>query len=78
MLADSVLAEVVSLMGAQAAAKRLALKMELAGPVPASVRTDPMLLRQILVNLVGNAIKFTSAGEICVTARMISESGPRG
>jgi CheY-like chemotaxis protein len=71
-----VVTEVVSLMSAQADAKRLTLKMELAGPVPDIVLTDPLLLRQILVNLVGNAIKFTSEGEICVTARMIFDSGP--
>ena len=63
-------------MSAQAAAKLLTLKMELSGPVPETVSSDPLLLRQILVNLVGNAIKFTSEGEIRVTVRMISNSGP--
>ncbi len=65
-------AEVVSLMRTQAAAKQLKLKTELAGPLPETVFTDPLRLRQVLVNLVGNAIKFTDRGEVFITARLIS------
>ena len=68
-------AEVVSLMRPQAAAKQLKLKTELACPLPETVLTDPLRLRQVLVNLVGNAIKFTDQGEIRLAVRLISDSG---
>jgi PAS domain S-box-containing protein len=68
-------AEVVSLMRPQAAAKQLILKTELAGPLPETVMTDPLRLRQVLVNLVGNAIKFTDQGEVCLVVRFTAESG---
>ena len=63
-------AEVASLMRAQAAAKQLKLKTELAGPLPETVLTDPLRLRQVLVNLVGNAIKFTDQGEVRIAVRL--------
>ena len=57
-------AEVVSMMRPKAIERGLRLEMEFAGPVPRVARTDPLRLRQVLVNLVGNAIKFTSQGAI--------------
>ncbi len=70
-----VAAEVVSLMRPQAAQKLLKLKTELAGPLPETVLADPLRLRQILVNLVGNAIKFTDKGEVRLVVRLTSENG---
>jgi signal transduction histidine kinase/ActR/RegA family two-component response regulator len=51
--------------------KGLAFKIEHAGPLPPNVMLDPVRLRQILTNLIGNAIKFTSKGEVhvCMTAQ---------
>ena len=69
-------AEVLSLMRPQAAAKQLDLKMELAGPLPETVWTDPLRLRQVLVNLLGNAIKFTDRGEVRLALRLLTENGP--
>jgi PAS domain S-box-containing protein len=68
-------AEVLSLMRPQAAAKQLKLKAELAGPLPESVLTDAVRLRQVLVNLLGNAIKFTDHGEVRLAARLTGEPG---
>jgi CheY-like chemotaxis protein len=67
-------AEVVSLMRPQAAAKQLKLKTELAGSLPETVLTDPLRLRQVLVNLLGNAIKFTDQGEVRLVVRLTDQS----
>jgi PAS domain S-box-containing protein len=49
-----------------AAAKSIALQAEIDPDTPDQVVTDPMRLRQILVNLLGNAVKFTQAGSVTV------------
>jgi PAS domain S-box-containing protein len=72
------MAEVVSLMRPQAAAKHLTLKTELAHPLPETVLTDPLRLRQVLVNLVGNAIKFTDQGEVRFAVRLNTDNGRLG
>ena len=71
-------AEVVSLMRPQAAAKHLKLKTELSHPLPETVLTDPLRLRQVLVNLVGNAIKFTDHGEVRFAVRLNADEGLLG
>jgi two-component system, cell cycle response regulator len=65
-----VLAEVIELMRIRADAKNLSLTLECAGEFPETVKTDPLRLRQILINLVGNAIKFTEKGSVKVVARL--------
>jgi signal transduction histidine kinase/DNA-binding NarL/FixJ family response regulator len=69
-------AEVALLMRIRADAKHLKLETELAGPLPETVLTDPLRLRQVLVNLVGNAIKFTDQGEVRLAVRLTSDGGP--
>jgi len=61
--------EVGGMMALQAAAKHLELIVHIHPDVPARVSSDPQRLRQCLVNLVGNAIKFTRIGEIVVEVR---------
>jgi PAS domain S-box-containing protein len=59
-----IVADVLSLMRARAVAKGLSLDVEYATAIPESIRTDPRRLRQILINILGNAVKFTSAGGV--------------
>jgi len=61
--------EVASLMNPRAIAKGLELRVRYDTPIPASIRSDPTRLRQILLNLVGNAVKFTKQGSITIHVR---------
>jgi PAS domain S-box-containing protein len=75
---QEIVAEVASMMQSRAEGKSLSLKVETSGRVPETVLTDALRLRQVLVNLVGNAIKFTDAGEVRITTGLVSGSeGPR-
>ncbi len=60
----SILAEVMSLMAPRAIEKKLELALVFDKPVPRQISTDPLRLKQILVNLLGNATKFTSSGRV--------------
>jgi PAS domain S-box-containing protein len=66
-----ILSEVVSLMGVRARAKHLSLEVEFDGPIPQSIQSDPTRLRQILINLTGNAVKFTELGKVRLVARLL-------
>jgi len=59
--------DVVLLLGALVRGKNLSLEADVEPSVPRAVETDPVRLRQILVNLVGNAVKFTESGEVRVS-----------
>lgn len=61
---DEVVAQVQSMMEPRASEKGLGFHIEYAGKLPAQVHSDALRLRQILVNLIGNAVKFTDEGEI--------------
>ena len=60
--------ETIQMLSLRARQKGLALHCSIDPATPATVTGDPLRLRQILINLVGNAIKFTQQGEIEVTA----------
>jgi CheY-like chemotaxis protein len=71
----AVLHEVESLMRPRASGKGLALSTTLATPVPEHILSDPTRLRQILMNLTGNAVKFTEAGHISITVSATEQDG---
>ncbi|MCA8963093.1 MAG: PAS domain-containing protein, partial [Planctomycetes bacterium] len=55
--------------------KGLGLELEIRSDVPETVRSDPTRLRQILVNLIGNAVKFSDCGVIVVRLRFDPDTG---
>ena len=67
----TILHEVAGLIRPRAAGKGVTLTASLASPVPDLILSDPTRLRQILMNLVGNAAKFTDAGSVSITARAV-------
>jgi PAS domain S-box-containing protein len=69
-----VLREVVKVLGVRARDKGITLALEAAGPIPSVIQSDPGRLRQIVTNLVGNALKFTERGGVRVVMRMAGTS----
>jgi signal transduction histidine kinase/CheY-like chemotaxis protein len=63
--------DVVDLMGTQAAEKQLAYRVNADPDLPLAVRSDPLRLKQVLGNLVGNAIKFTDKGSVELDVRTV-------
>jgi two-component system CheB/CheR fusion protein len=68
-----VMRDVVDSLRVRAAEKGLTLDLSHDGPLPATIESDPTRLRQILLNLISNAIKFTEQGGVSVVARLLSE-----
>ena len=60
----------LSLHHHEAAKKNIVLNINPEGPLPSTIKTDPVRLRQILMNIIGNAIKFTKKGRVDVTIKM--------
>ncbi|MGD8450368.1 MAG: ATP-binding protein [Phycisphaerae bacterium] len=65
-------ADVQSLMQVRADQAGLRLTTEFVGPMPVTVCSDPMRIKQVLLNLVGNAIKFTEVGEVRLVVSLIT------
>jgi len=61
--------DVLSLMMPQAQAKGIELVFDPLGPMPARIKSDPTRLKQVLINLLGNAIKFTETGSVRLSVR---------
>ena len=65
-----ILNETVSLLHPVAANKGIQLEVRPEFPLPKTIRTDPGRLRQILLNLIGNAVKFTAQGHVRIHVRV--------
>ena len=71
-------ADVMGLMHVRAEAQGLSLDVEFLTPIPKTINTDATRLRQILVNLIGNAIKFTDRGGARLRVRLVQGSDRNG
>ncbi len=74
----SVIHDVISLMEVTAKAKGLGLRVVYDTPVPAKIASDPLRLRQVLVNLVGNALKFTEVGGATIRVSLEGSDAANG
>jgi signal transduction histidine kinase/HPt (histidine-containing phosphotransfer) domain-containing protein len=63
-----VIQEVVQVLGGKASEKGIGLELHIQNEVPETINGDPGRIRQIVTNLVGNAVKFTDHGGVTVTA----------
>jgi len=68
--------DALDLLASQAAEKKLDLAYQMDDGLPAQVLGDVTRLRQVLVNLVGNGVKFTAAGEVVVQVKTLSPPEP--
>ncbi|MFH5802868.1 PAS domain-containing protein, partial [Alienimonas sp. DA493] len=72
----AILCDVLSLLRVRARQKWIGLELRWSGPAPETIRTDAGRLRQLVTNLVANAVKFTETGAVRVLARIVP--GPSG
>ncbi len=69
------IADVLSLMSVKAREMNLEIQASNATPIPETIRTDPTRVRQILINLLGNAIKFTEGGHVELAVTLVGATG---
>ncbi len=72
----SMISGIRSLLNVVASKKRIKLEFAVDGTIPDRIVTDGTRLRQILINIVGNALKFTERGHVRLTAKFLSDEEP--
>ena len=68
------IAQVKSILSPLASEKKLDLRFEADGPIPEKINSDSTKLQHILLNLLGNAIKFTSQGNVTLKTKLTQEN----
>jgi signal transduction histidine kinase/ActR/RegA family two-component response regulator len=68
------LREISGLLSPRAREKGIALRLQMSEDLPSQVVGDPGRIRQVLINLVANAIKFTEEGEVSISAAVLSQT----
>lgn len=68
------LGDVCGIMENSASQKGIALIPDLSGDIPLYVKGDPLRLRQVLINLIGNGLKFTSQGSVTLSAEYLGDN----
>jgi len=74
----TIIAEAVSNAQVRARSKGLTFELRLATPLPERIQSDPTRLRQVLLNLLANAIKFTELGGVTLTVQLIEPPASTG
>ncbi|MBK7935853.1 MAG: response regulator [Lewinellaceae bacterium] len=72
---ESILEQVVATLGYRAEEKKVALLVDCDSAMPPVLTGDPVRLQQILLNLTGNAIKFTERGEVVIRVNVLKNNG---
>jgi PAS domain S-box-containing protein len=62
----------IQTLAGRAAEKGIALRCEITSDLPASIRSDPLRMRQVLLNLLGNAVKFTQQGSVTLRVDVVA------
>ena len=70
---QEIIDDVLSVVQVRAEGKGLRLEVDCIFPLPETIHTDPVRLRQILTNLIGNAVKFTEHGAVRISVRCTRE-----
>jgi len=73
----TIISEVIQMLRVKTDEKGIDLNFKAAGAVPEKIEVDPVRLRQIAFNLIGNSIKFTESGSVTVNCRFEEKPDPR-